>query len=63
MDEQDGRVPQAVWGLLEYALPRAPNTGGVVLDMLDEHAAALGSEIIAEELTRAHEIWRRWRGE
>jgi uncharacterized protein len=62
MDAQDGRVPQAVWGLLEYTLPRAPNAGGVVLDMLDEHAVALGPEVVAEELNRAHNVWRRWRG-
>lgn len=61
-DSHDGRVPEPVWGLLEYTLPRCPNVAGVVFEMLEEHAVRLGPEAITEELTRAREIWRRGRG-
>jgi uncharacterized protein (UPF0276 family) len=61
MDAHDGRVPEPVWDLLEYTLPRAPNVAGIVFEMLDEHAVVLGPKAIAEELTRARTIWRRWR--
>jgi uncharacterized protein len=62
MDAHDGRVPERVWELLEYTLPRSPNLAGVVFEILEEHAMNLGPEAIMEELTRAREIWCRGRG-
>jgi uncharacterized protein (UPF0276 family) len=62
MDAHDGRVPESVWELLEYTLPRAPNVAGVVFEMLEEHAPRIGAEAIAEELARARTIWQRWKG-
>ena len=61
MDAHDGRVPEAVWELLEYALPRCPSAGGVVFEMLDSHAERLGPELIQGELRRARKIWERHR--
>ncbi|HEX4810891.1 MAG TPA: DUF692 family multinuclear iron-containing protein [Bryobacteraceae bacterium] len=61
MDAHDGRVPDAVWELLEYTLPRAPKVAGVVFEMLEEHALRLGFRTIEQELRRAGEIWRRYR--
>jgi uncharacterized protein (UPF0276 family) len=61
MDGHNGRVPERVWELLEYTLPRAPNVGGVVFEMLDEFAPRLGIEGITEELRRARAIWNRCR--
>lgn len=62
MDAHDGRVPEPVWKLLEYTLPRAPNVAGVVFEMLEEHAAALGESAVCEELDKARRVWRRFRG-
>jgi uncharacterized protein len=59
MDGHNGRVPEPVWELLEYTLPRAPNASGVVFEMLDEFAPRLGVKAIGEELARAREIWNR----
>jgi uncharacterized protein (UPF0276 family) len=61
MDAHDGRVPEPVWELLEYTLPRTPNAGGVVFEMLEQHAVRLGPDAIAEELTRARRVWSRRR--
>lgn len=63
MDAHDGRVPERVWKLLAYTLPRAPNVAGVVFEVFDEHALRLGAIVIKEELARAREIWdrHRWR--
>ena len=58
MDAHDGRVPEQVWKLLEYTLPRTPNVGGVVFEMLEEHATRLGAQAIEEELGKAREIWQ-----
>jgi uncharacterized protein len=59
MDTHDGRVPSPVWELLEYALPRCSNIGGVVFELLNYYAAKLTADAIAGELTRARQIWRR----
>ena len=62
MDAHDGRTPERVWELLEYVLPRCQNVGGVVFEMLEDHAVRLGPEVIHGELERAAQIWRRCRG-
>jgi uncharacterized protein (UPF0276 family) len=59
MDGHNNRVPEPVWELLEYTLPRAPAVAGVLFEMLDDFAVALGPKAIGEELRRAGEIWRR----
>lgn len=61
MDAHDSRVPEQVWELLDYTLQRTPNVAGVVFEVLDEYAERLGTELIAEELTRARTFWRRWK--
>ncbi|MGD0666154.1 MAG: DUF692 family multinuclear iron-containing protein [Bryobacteraceae bacterium] len=61
MDGHNSRVPEPVWELLEYTLSRAPRVGGVVFEMLDDFAVALGAKAIGEELRRAGEIWHRCR--
>ena len=58
-DAHDGRVPEPVWELLEYALPRCPLAGGVVFEMHDAHAERLGIEVIQQELARVRQIWDR----
>jgi len=57
-DAHDSRVPESVWELLEYTLPRAPNVKGVVFEMLEPHAVRLGPEVIEAELSRAQSIWK-----
>jgi uncharacterized protein (UPF0276 family) len=62
MDAHDGRVPERVWDLLEYVLPRCENVGGLVFEMLEDHAVRLGWDVIQGELQRARQIWRSVRG-
>jgi uncharacterized protein (UPF0276 family) len=61
MDAHNSRVPEQVWRLLEYTLPRVPHVGGVVFEVLEEHVPRLGAELIAGELARARDIWNRCR--
>ncbi|HEV2201112.1 MAG TPA: DUF692 family protein [Bryobacteraceae bacterium] len=61
MDGHNGRVPERVWELLEYTLPRARHTAGVVFEVLDEFAPRLGAEAIVEQLGRIRDIWTRRR--
>jgi uncharacterized protein (UPF0276 family) len=60
-DAHNGRVTEAVWDLLEHTLPRTPHVGGIVFEMLEEHAVRLGPDAIADELSHAREVWRRCR--
>ena len=61
MDGHNDRVPERVWEMLEYTLPRAPNVGGVVFELLDDFALSLGAAAIAEELRRVRTVWNRYR--
>lgn len=61
MDSHDGRVPEAVWDLLEQALSRAPGIAAVVFEILDQYLEQLGPDGIAGELERARTIWRHHR--
>jgi uncharacterized protein len=59
MDAHDGRVPEAVWELLEQTLSRSPGIPAVVFEILDQYLERLGADGIARELERARTIWRR----
>ncbi len=61
MDAHDSRVPEQVWELLEYTLPRTPQAGGVVFEVLEEHVPGIGADLIVNELARARGIWNRCR--
>ncbi len=60
MDAHDGRVPEAVWDLLEQTLSRAPGIPAVVFEILDLYLERLGPDGVARELARARTIWRRY---
>lgn len=62
MDDHNARVPEPVWRLLEYVLPRAPNAAGIVFEMIEDFAPRLGTAAITHELDRARSIWNRFRG-
>ena len=61
MDAHNARVPEPVWELLEYTLPRTPKVAGVVFEILEEHVLRLGADVLAEELGKARSIWQRRR--
>ena len=57
MDAHDSVVPQPVWDLLAYVLPRAPNVAGVVFEVLDRYAPKVGVDAMLRELERARAVW------
>jgi uncharacterized protein (UPF0276 family) len=63
MDAHDGQVPEPVWELLDYVLPRALEIRGIVFEILEEHAQQLGVRTIERELVKARKIWHRHRSE
>jgi uncharacterized protein (UPF0276 family) len=61
MDSHDGRVPEPVWDMLDQVLPQCPNVGGLVYEIMTDHAQRIGSDEIVRELEKAHVIWNRAR--
>ena len=59
LDAHDGLVPDAVWDLLDLALPRCPNIAGLVFEMLDVHVRRTPPEAIAGDLARLRAAWAR----
>jgi uncharacterized protein (UPF0276 family) len=51
--------PPAVWKLLEWVLPRCPNLGGVVFELLGSWYVDVGEDGIAAQLSQMRELWMR----
>jgi uncharacterized protein (UPF0276 family) len=63
LDSHSERVPERVWEVLEWVIPRAPNLGGVVYEVLEQAFAPLGVEVMRDELESVRQIWARHRVE
>ncbi|HYN22447.1 MAG TPA: DUF692 family protein [Thermoanaerobaculia bacterium] len=61
LDAHCGPLPEPVWELLDYALPRCPNLAGVTFEMLGSWYVEVGSERLASELLGLRELWCRHR--
>jgi uncharacterized protein len=57
MDVHDNVVPEPVWELLEWLVPRAPHLAGISYELLEE--AQVGPDSIRRQLERARAIWDR----
>ena len=57
MDVHSEEVPEPVWDLLAWLVPRAPNLAGISFEMLEE--AALSPDAVRRQLERARAIWER----
>jgi uncharacterized protein (UPF0276 family) len=61
LDAHCGPLPKQVWWLLDHALPRCPNLGGVTFEMLGSWYSEMGSERLERELLGLREIWHKYR--
>jgi uncharacterized protein (UPF0276 family) len=57
MDSHSELVPEAVWKLLEWVVPRTPNLAGILYELLDEAFANVGIEETSRQLERMQTIW------
>jgi hypothetical protein len=57
LDAHSGAVPDAVWELVAKWLPRMPNVGALIFEILDEHVNSLGDAGIARQLKTMRELW------
>jgi uncharacterized protein (UPF0276 family) len=57
MDVHSDVVPEAVWTLLEWIVPRAPHLAGIVYELLDQALPIVGAAGIRRQLERLYNIW------
>ena len=55
MDVHSAAVPEPVWDLLAWLVPRAPHLAGISFEMLEE--AALPADVVRRQLERIRAIW------
>jgi uncharacterized protein (UPF0276 family) len=56
LDSHDGAVPEAVWRLLEWAMPRCPNLQGITLERIEGSIRPSDGPLLAEELRRLRRV-------
>jgi uncharacterized protein len=59
LDAHSGPVPEPVWELLDWTLPRCPNLGGVTFELLGSWFEPMGEERLTEQLQRLKALWCR----
>jgi uncharacterized protein len=59
LDVHSDIVPEPVWQLLEYVVPRAPNLRGIVYELLDEGLYVVGIDNIHNQLIRIRNIYEK----
>jgi len=57
MDVHSRVVPEPVWELLEWVVPRAPNLCGIVYEVLEQAVPLLGVDAIGQQLERIRRTW------
>lgn len=57
MDVHSDVVPEPVWELLEWLVPRAPHLAGISYELLEE--ARLTPDVVLRQVERARALWRR----
>jgi uncharacterized protein (UPF0276 family) len=59
LDVHSDFVPEPVWKLLDFVIPKAPNLCGIVYELLEQAVDIVGIGGIARQLTRVRRAWDR----
>lgn len=57
LDAHSDVVPDDVWSLLEWTLPRCRNIGGVTFELFGSWVDTVGLEAVREQLRRMRRLW------
>jgi uncharacterized protein (UPF0276 family) len=57
LDAHSDVVPDDVWAMLEWTLPRCPNVGGVVFELFGSWFEDVGEELVRADLRRLKSMW------
>ncbi|MBB1087536.1 DUF692 domain-containing protein [Lysobacter sp. SG-8] len=63
LDAHSDAIPDPVWALLEWTLPRCRNIGGVTFEIFGSWVDEVGLERIQKDLRRLQALWHRALGE
>ena len=63
LDAHSGPVPEPVWKLLEWTLPRCPNIGGIIFELFGSWFETVGEQRVLQDLRRMKELWRQSLGD
>lgn len=58
IDGHSGPVPDEVWSLAEWTVPRCPNLGGITFELVGSWLPRMGETRLAEDLGRMREVWQ-----
>jgi uncharacterized protein len=58
LDAHSDVVPDDVWALLEWTLPRCPNIGGVTFELFGSWVDAVGLDNVRRQVQRMRDVWR-----
>ncbi len=62
LDAHSDAVPEPVWALLEWTLPRCRNIGGVTFELFGSWVGDVGLEAVATDLRRLKRLWLQTQG-
>src|SRR5450432_400735 len=57
LDAHSDTIPDAVWSLLEWTLPRCPSIGGVTFELFGSWFDSVGNERVTRDLQRLRCMW------
>lgn len=60
LDVHSGEVPEAVWQLLEWLLPKLPNLCAITYEVLEQALPLMGEEKIVAQLQRCKILWNKY---
>jgi uncharacterized protein (UPF0276 family) len=63
LDAHSDTIPDAVWSLLEWTLPRCPNVGGVTFELFGSWFDSVGGERVTRDLRRLRALWAQATGQ
>ncbi len=63
LDAHSDVIPEAVWHLLEWTLPRCRNVGGVTFEIFGSWVDGVGLGAIGQDLERLQALWARCHGD
>lgn len=63
LDAHSDTVPEPVWQLLQWVLPRCPHIGGVVFELFGSWYDSVGEQRVRQDLQRLRRLWRQCQGE
>jgi uncharacterized protein (UPF0276 family) len=58
MDVHSTVVPEPVWDLLDWLIPRAPHVAGIVYELMEQALPLVGLEGVCQQLERARAVWK-----